>query len=42
VKDKEGAGKFVAKASWEVPPLCPEVRKRAIDHLKPIWASARG
>ncbi len=42
VKDKEGAGKFVAKASWEVPPLCPEVRKRARDHLKPIWASARG
>jgi len=42
VKDKEGAGKFVAKASWEVPPLCPEVRRRAVDHLKPIWASARG
>jgi len=42
VKDKEGVGKFVAKASWEVPPLCPEVRRRAVDHLKPIWASARG
>ena len=42
VKDKEGAGKFVAKASWEVPPLCPDIRKKANDHLKPTWASARG
>ncbi len=22
--------------------MCPEVRKKARDHLKPIWASARG
>jgi hypothetical protein len=40
-KAKEGAGKFSTRATWEAPPLCPEVRKKARDHLKPIWASAR-
>jgi hypothetical protein len=39
VKAKEGNGKFSAKAFWEAPPLCPEVRKMAKDHLKPTWAS---
>jgi hypothetical protein len=33
-KAKEGSG--------EAPPLCPEIRKKAMDHLKPIGASARG
>jgi hypothetical protein len=42
IKPKEGTGKFSTKATWEAPPLCPEVRKKARDHLKPIWASARG
>jgi hypothetical protein len=41
-KAKEGSGKFSTKATWEAPPMCPEVRKKAKDHLKPIWASARG
>jgi len=42
LKGKEGNGRFVAKAFWEAPPLCPETRKKARDHLKPIWASTRG
>jgi hypothetical protein len=42
LKGKEGNGKFAAKAFWEAPPLCPETRKKARDHLKPTWASARG
>jgi hypothetical protein len=42
IKAKEGSGKFSTKATWEAPPMCPEVRKKARDHLKPIWASARG
>jgi hypothetical protein len=41
-KAKEGSGKFSTRATWEAPPLCPEVRKKAQDHLKPTWASARG
>jgi hypothetical protein len=40
LKAKEGNGRFSAKASWEAPPLCPEVRKKAKEHLKPIWASS--
>jgi hypothetical protein len=42
VKGKEGNGKFVAKAFWEAPPLCPETRKKAKEHLRPAWASTRG
>jgi hypothetical protein len=42
VKAKVGSGKFSTKATWDAPPLCPEVRRKAIDHLKPSWASARG
>ena len=41
-KGKEGSGKFSMKATWDAPPLCPEVRKKAVDYLKPTWASARG
>jgi hypothetical protein len=41
-KIKEGSGKFSTRATWEAPPLCPEVRKKSRDHLKPVWASARG
>jgi hypothetical protein len=41
-KNKEGSGKFSTRATWDIPPICPEVRKKARDHLKPIWASARG
>jgi hypothetical protein len=41
-KAKEGAGKFSTRATWEAPPLCPEVRKKAQDHLKPTWAPSRG
>jgi hypothetical protein len=41
-KNKEGSGKFSTRATWEAPPLCPEVRKKSRDHLKPVWASARG
>jgi len=41
-KAKEGSGKFTTRATWEAPPLCPEIRKKAVDHLKPTWASARG
>jgi hypothetical protein len=41
-KNKEGSGKFSTRATWDIPPICPEVRKKACDHLKPIWASARG
>jgi stress response protein YsnF len=42
LKGKEGNGRFVAKAFWEAPPICPETRKKARDHLKPTWASTRG
>jgi hypothetical protein len=42
IKAKVGSGKFSTKATWEAPPLCPEVRKKARDHLKPVWASDRG
>jgi len=41
-KNKEGSGKFSTRATWDIPPICPEVRKKACDHLKPVWASARG
>ena len=41
-KNKEGSGKFSTRATWDIPPICPEVRKKACDHLKPLWASARG
>jgi hypothetical protein len=40
VKAKEGSGRFTAKAFWEAPPLCPEIRKRSKDHMKPVWASS--
>jgi hypothetical protein len=39
LKPKEGNGRFSAKATWEAPPMCPDVRKKSKDHLKPIWAS---
>jgi len=42
IKGKEGSGRFANKASWEAPPLCPEVRKKAKDYLKPVWAPTRG
>jgi len=41
VKGKEGNGKFQAKASWDAPPLCHEVRRKTRDYLKPQWASVR-
>jgi hypothetical protein len=41
-KNKVGSGKFSTRATWDIPPICPEVRKKACDHLKPLWASARG
>jgi hypothetical protein len=41
-KNKVGTGKFSTRATWDIPPICPEVRKKACDHLKPLWASARG
>jgi hypothetical protein len=41
VKGKEGAGRFAAKASWNAPPLCPELRKKDKDHLKPVWAGPK-
>jgi hypothetical protein len=37
IKPKEGNGRFSAKAMWEAPPLCAEIRKLAKDHLKPVW-----
>ena len=41
VKGKEGAGRFTVKATWDAPPLCSEIRKKAKDHLMPTWAGAK-
>ena len=38
VKLKEGTGRFAPGATWEVPPMCPEVRKATKGWLTPTWA----
>jgi hypothetical protein len=37
IKPKEGNGRFSARAVWDAPPLCGDLRKLAKDHLKPAW-----
>ena len=36
-KDKVSTGRFVPKASWAVPPIDPEIRRKARDFLTPDW-----
>ena len=38
VRPKEGEGRFVHKATWEMPPLEEEVRKAVPNWHKPTWA----
>ena len=38
VKPKEGEGRFSLKASWEMPPIDEDVRKKVPDWHKPTWA----
>jgi hypothetical protein len=38
VKPREGEGRFRLGATWEVPPMCNEVRKSNPDWIKPTWA----
>ena len=38
VRKKEGTEKFRLGATWDVPPMCPEVRKKNPGWLKPTWA----
>jgi len=38
VKEKTNSGRFVPRATWDIPPICSEVRKVAKDYLKPTWA----
>ena len=38
VKPKEGEGRFVHKATWDMPPIDEEVRKKLPDWHKPTWA----
>jgi hypothetical protein len=38
VKPKEGDSRFKPGATWDIPPMCPEVRKRNPSWIKPTWA----
>jgi hypothetical protein len=38
IKPREGEGKFRLGATWEIPPMCPEVRKKHQGWIKPTWA----
>jgi hypothetical protein len=38
VKTKEGTDRFKLGATWEVPPMCPEVRKKNPAWVTPTWA----
>jgi hypothetical protein len=42
VKAKESNEKFRLGASWEVPPMCPEVRKKYPGWITPTWAQVAG
>ena len=39
VREKSSSGRFALKATWEIPPICSEIRKTAKDYLKPTWAA---
>jgi hypothetical protein len=38
VKPREGEGRFRLGATWEVPPMCSEIRKSNPDWIRPSWA----
>jgi hypothetical protein len=38
VKSKEGTDRFRLGASWEIPPMCPDVRKKNPGWVTPTWA----
>jgi hypothetical protein len=41
-KEKTSTGRFVQRASWAIPPIDAEIRKKARDLLVPDWAPSRG
>ena len=41
-RTRRGQGSSLREPPGRPPPLCPEVRKKSRDHLKTVWASARG
>jgi hypothetical protein len=38
----EESARFKLGATWEVPPMCPEVRKQNPDWVRPSWAQVAG
>jgi hypothetical protein len=38
IKPKEGEGRFRLGATWDIPPMCPDVRKKHQAWIKPTWA----
>jgi hypothetical protein len=38
IKPREGEGRFRLGATWEIPPMCPDVRKKHQAWIKPTWA----
>jgi hypothetical protein len=39
-KDKVSTGRFVPRASWAIPPIDPEIRKKARELIVPDWLNA--
>jgi hypothetical protein len=39
-KDKVSTGRFVPQASWAIPPIDPEIRKKARELIVPDWLNA--
>jgi hypothetical protein len=42
VKAKDSTDKFRLGATWDVPPMCPEVRKKNPGWITPTWAQIAG
>ncbi len=42
VKAKDSTDKFRLGATWDVPPMCPEVRKKNPGWITPTWAQVAG
>jgi hypothetical protein len=38
VKPKEGEGRFKLGATWDIPPMCADIRKNKPEWVKPTWA----
>jgi glutaredoxin len=38
IKPKDGEGRFRLGATWDIPPMCPDVRKKHQAWIKPTWA----